>query len=141
MNPGQCSDLEVKTVDLSVLLFCSDIVTIHVPLTKDTENLIDSRALAMVKPGMVLVNTSRGRVVDEGALIDALRKGRIEGAALDVFASEPLQAGHLLAGMENVVLSPHLGALTREAGDQLSEAVLRQARDILEGRTPESLIR
>ena len=141
MSPEQCVALEVKTVDLPGLLSRSDIVTIHIPLTKDTENFIDSRALAMVKPGMILVNTSRGRVIDEEALIEALQQGRIEGAALDVFTREPLSPGHPLTGMENVILSPHLGALSREAGDRLSDSVVRQARDILMGHTPEGLVR
>ena len=97
-------------------------------------------ALASVKPGMILVNTSRGRVIEEEAFIDALQTGRIEGAALDVFTNEPLPPGHPLAKMDNVVLSPHLGALSREAGDRLSDSVVRQVREILEGRTPEGLI-
>ncbi|MCK7467142.1 MAG: hypothetical protein MZU91_02650 [Desulfosudis oleivorans] len=68
------------------------------------------------------------------------RQGQIAGAALDVFAAEPLPAGHPLTTMENVILSPHLGALSREAGDRLSDSVVRQVRDILEGRRPEGLI-
>jgi phosphoglycerate dehydrogenase-like enzyme len=116
-------------------------VTLHVPLTPATERMIDAKLLAGAKPGMVLVNTSRGRVIDEEALIFALQSGRIEGAALDVFSSEPLPHTHPLAGMENVILSPHMGALTREAGDRLSASVARQAKAIIEGRTPEGLIR
>jgi phosphoglycerate dehydrogenase-like enzyme len=140
MNPEQYSDLEVESVVLTELLSRSDIVTLHVPLTPDTEKMLDSRALKSVKPGMILVNTSRGKVIDEEAFIDALQTGRIEGAALDVFTNEPLPPGHPLTRMENVILSPHLGALSREAGDRLSDSVVRQARDILEGRTPEGLI-
>ena len=89
---------------------------------------------------MILVNTSRGKVIDEEALIDALQTGRIGGAALDVFAAEPLPSGHPLTMMDNVVLSPHLGALTQEAGDRISGAVARQVREILEGQIPEGLI-
>ena len=72
--------------------------------------------------------------------MDALKTGKIKGAALDVFATEPLPAGHPLTEMENVVLSPHLGALSLEAGDRLSDSVARQVRDILDGRPPECLI-
>jgi (S)-sulfolactate dehydrogenase len=93
-----------------------------------------------MKPGMILVNTSRGRVVEERALIEGLQAGRILGAALDVFASEPLPSGHPLTLLENVILSPHMGALTKEAGDRLSDSIARQVRDILEGRPPECLI-
>jgi len=103
-------------------------------------NPAHSRALAAVKPGMVLVNTSRGKVIEEEAFIEALRAGRMGGAALDVFATEPLPFGHPLTKQENVVLSPHMGALTQEAGDRLSDSVSRQVRDILEGRPPECLI-
>jgi len=89
---------------------------------------------------MILVNTSRGKVVDEEALINALQTGRIGGAALDVFSVEPLPSGNPLIAMDNVILSPHMGAMTQEAGDRLSDTVARQARDILEGRLPEYLI-
>lgn len=140
MNPDHYGRLGVEPVALAELISLSDVVTLHLPLTPDTERMIDSRMLAGAKPRMILVNTSRGKVVDEEALIDALQMGRIGGAALDVFAVEPLPSGHPLAAMDNVILSPHLGALSREAGDRLSDAVARQARDILEGRSPECLI-
>lgn len=140
MNPDHYDRLGVEPVALAELISLSDVVTSHLPLTPDTERLIDSRMLASAKPGMILVNTSRGKVVDEEALINALQTGRIGGAALDVFAVEPLPSGHPLTAMDNVVLSPHMGAMTQEAGDRLSDAVARQARDILEGRLPEYLI-
>ncbi len=141
MKPEQYNRLGVEPVFLTELLSRSDVVTLHVPLTPDTEKMLNSRALTSVKPGMILVNTSRGRVIDEEALIDALQTGRLGGAALDVFVTEPLPPGHPLAKMDNVVLSPHLGALSREAGDRLSDSVIRQVRDILEGRSPEGLIK
>ena len=140
INPSLYNQMGVESAPLAELLSRSDVVTLHVPLTPRTEKLLDSRALAAVKPGMVLVNTSRGKVIEEGALIEALRAGRIRGAALDVFAREPLPFGHPLTKQENVVLSPHMGALTQEAGDRLSDSVSRQVRDILEGRPPECLI-
>lgn len=141
MNPEQFRCLGVEPVAVAELLSRSDVVTLHVPLTPGTEKMLDARALAGVKPGMILVNTSRGRVIDEEAFMEALQTGKIEGAALDVFPHEPLPSNHPLAKMENVILSPHLGALSREAGDRLSDSVVRQVRDILEGRTPEGLIR
>ena len=140
INPGQYERLGVVPLGLADLLSRSDVVTLHVPLTPETERMLDSCTLKAAKPGMVLVNTSRGRVVDEEALMEALRDGRLAGAALDVFSTEPLGPEHPLVRMDNVILSPHIGALSREAGDRLSDSVFRQARDILEGRSPEGLI-
>ncbi len=135
-RPSSDSDV----VPLEALVARADIITLHVPLTGATENLIDSRCIAAMKPGSVIVNTSRGRVIEEPALVEALKTGRIAGAALDVFADEPIGSDHPLAKMENVVLTPHMGAMTAEAGDRLSRSVARQARDILAGRKPEGLI-
>jgi phosphoglycerate dehydrogenase-like enzyme len=141
IKPELYDQMGVESVSLAELLSRSDVVTVHVPLTSATEKLLDSRAFSSVKPGMVLVNTSRGKVIEERALIEALQTGRIKGAALDVFAAEPLPSSNPLTGFENVVLSPHMGALTQEAGDRLSDSVARQVRDILDGRPPECLIR
>jgi D-3-phosphoglycerate dehydrogenase len=140
IKPELYDRMGVERVPLGELLARADMVTIHVPLTSVTEKLLDSHAFAAMKPGMILVNTSRGRVVEERALIEGLQAGRILGAALDVFASEPLPPGHPLTLLENVILSPHMGALTKEAGDRLSDSIARQVRDILEGRPPECLI-
>ncbi len=140
VNPELYDRLGVEPTPLAELLSRADAVTIHVPLTSATEKLLDSRAFASMKAGMILVNTSRGKVIEENTMIEALQAGRIKGAALDVFATEPLPPGHPLTELENVVLSPHMGALTQEAGDRLSDSVARQVRDILEGRPPECLI-
>jgi phosphoglycerate dehydrogenase-like enzyme len=109
-------------------------------LTPKSEKLIDARALAALKPGAIVVNTSRGKVIDEEALLAALKAGRIKGAALDVFSREPIPGEHPLAGLENVVLSPHIGAMTEEAGERLADSVASQVEDILAGRPPECLI-
>jgi D-3-phosphoglycerate dehydrogenase len=140
INSALYNQMEVEPAPLAELLSRADVVTLHIPLTSATDKLLDSRAFEAVKPGMVLVNTSRGKVIEERALIEALQTGRIKGAALDVFATEPLPSGHPLTQLENVVLSPHMGALSQEAGDRLSDSVARQVRDILEGRPPECLI-
>src|SRR4030042_954970 len=121
MDPNHYGRLGVEPVALTELISLSDVVTLHLPLTPDTERMIDSRMLAGAKPGLLLVNTSRGKVVDEEALIDALQTGRIGGGALDVFAVEPLPSGHPLTAMDNVVLSPPMGALSLEGGDRLSD--------------------
>ncbi|MGE2732001.1 2-hydroxyacid dehydrogenase [Mycolicibacterium vaccae] len=90
------------------LLAASDIVSIHVPLTEDTHALLDADALATMKPGAVLVNTARGPVVDEAALTDALRRGHLAAAGLDVFATEPVPADNPLLRLDNIVLTPHV---------------------------------
>ncbi len=132
--------LGVKAVSVAELMSQSDVVTLHVPLTSDTKKMINADALSNVKPGMIFVNTSRGEIVDEQALVDALQAGQIGGAALDVFAAEPLPLNHLFTRMDNVLLSPHIGALSHEAGARLSETVLTQTCAILEGNLPENLI-
>jgi phosphoglycerate dehydrogenase-like enzyme len=130
----------VKSAPFDDLLSQADIVTLHVPFTPTTEKMIDSRALAAMKRKALLVNTSRGKVIDEAALLKALQEKRIGGVALDVFAEEPISGDHPFAKLGNVVLSPHIGALTQEAGERLSWAVARHTRDILEGRRPQCLI-
>jgi len=141
LNRERLEGLGVEPSTLGEVLSRADIVTLHVPLVPGTQGLIGEAELAGARPGMILVNTSRGGVIREEALIHALESGLIEGAALDVFAEEPLLSSHPLAGMDRVILTPHLGALTREAGDRLSRSVARQAGDILAGRRPEGLVR
>ncbi len=130
----------IEKRSLESILADSDIVTLHVPFTAATEKMINAKTLSWMKKTALLVNTSRGRVIDEPVLIAALKERRIAGAALDVFEREPITGEHPLARLENVVLSPHIGAMTREAGERLSAAVTRQVRDILAGRKPECLI-
>jgi D-3-phosphoglycerate dehydrogenase / 2-oxoglutarate reductase len=128
-------------VSLETLLSQADIISFHVPLTTRTERMMDRQALHRMKPGALIVNTSRGKVFDEVALVEALETRQIKGAALDVFADEPIGWDHPLIKMKQVVLTPHIGALTREAGERLAAAVARQARDILGGRPPKCLIK
>jgi len=131
----------IVPISLEEILALADIISLHVPFSPKTEKMIDGRALERMKPGAVLINTSRGKVIDEVALVEALETGKIKGAALDVFADEPIGWDHPFVKMDRVVLTPHMGALTREAGERLAAAVARQARDILEGRPPECLIK
>lgn len=122
---------------LSRLLADSDIVSLHLPLTPATEHLIDRDALALMKPTAVLVNTSRGAIVDETALTEALRAGRLAAAGLDVFATEPVDPANPLLALDNVVLTPHVVWYTRDTmGRYLAEAIencrrLRDGEDLL----------
>ena len=101
--------------DLHASLNRADAVSLHTPLTDDTQNLMDARAFSAMKPGAVLINTARGGLVDEDALLSALRTGSIAGAGLDVLCSEPPPEDHPILSLENVVLSPHAAGMTQEA--------------------------
>lgn len=105
----------IEMLSLDELLARADYVTLHVPLTADTHHLIGARELALMKPGARLINVARGGIVDEGALCEALARGHLAGAALDVFETEPLSPDSPLLSLPNVVVTPHLGASTREA--------------------------
>jgi len=108
---------------LDELLRASDVVTLHVPLTPETRNLVDAGKLALMRPGAILINTARGGVVDEAALAAALRSGRLGGAALDVFDREPLPAGSPLADCPNLILTPHVAGVTRESNVRVSTLI------------------
>ncbi len=109
LSPAEERRLGVRYAPLEELLRRSDFVTLSVPLSKETEGMIGARELALLKPSAFLVNTARGKLVDEAALVEALRTRAIAGAALDVFREEPLPAGHPLRTLDNVILTPHLG--------------------------------
>jgi glyoxylate reductase len=126
--------------DLLALLPTADVVTLHCPLTPQTEHLIDAEALSAMKPTAALVNTARGRIVDEAALVAALADGSIGGAALDVFEHEPVVSERLLT-LENVVLTPHIASATRETRLAMGELVVSALRAVLlEGRTPPNAV-
>lgn len=122
----------VEGVALDALLARSDAVSLHVPLVAGTRHLMNAPRLAAMKPGAVLINTARGGVVDEAALASALRDGHLGGAALDVFEAEPLPADSVLAGVPNLVLTPHIGGVTREANARVSMMIAAQVRQTLE---------
>jgi D-3-phosphoglycerate dehydrogenase / 2-oxoglutarate reductase len=109
----------------------ADFITLHMPLTKETKGMINAERIALMKPTVRIVNCARGGLVDEPALADALRSRRIAGAALDVFESEPPAADHPLFGLPNLVVTPHLGASTAEAQENVGIEVARQIRDYL----------
>ena len=115
------------------LLQNSDIVTIHTRLSERTRALLGARELALMKPSAYLVNTSRGPIVDECALINALRSGAIAGAGLDTFDQEPLPTGHALLGLDNVLLTPHLGYVTQETYRTFYGQTMENIRSFIEG--------
>jgi glyoxylate reductase len=122
-------------VPLDVLLAESDLVTLHTPLTKETENLISRERIARMKQGVVVVNTSRGPVVDDAALAEALASGRVGAAGLDVFRDEP-QVPAAYLGLENVVLTPHIGSGTRETRAAMARLVLEDVLRVAKGEPP-----
>jgi len=127
-----------RHVELDDLLAQVDIVSLHLPLIPATRHLIDQRALRLMQPHAVLVNTSRGGVVDEAALVDALQSGVISGAALDVFEVEPPGSSPLLA-MPNVVVSPHVGGISTKSIDAMIRMATVSVIDVLQGRVPDGL--
>jgi len=125
---------DVERVDLDALLAKTDAVSLHVPFTAETRNLIDAKRLARMKQSAILLNAARGGVVDEAALADALKAGRIKGAALDVFAEEPLRAGSPLAEAPNLLLTPHIAGVTEESNVRVSAVTARNVRRALNER-------
>jgi D-3-phosphoglycerate dehydrogenase len=132
LQPARAAQLNVKLVELDELLRVSDFITIHLPKTKETANLIGTEALKKVKPSVRIINAARGGVLDENALYEALKAGKVAGAGLDVFATEPCTESPLFT-LDNVVATPHLGASTDEAQERAGIAVAISVRKALSG--------
>ena len=130
------AELHAEKVSLDELLAQSDVVTLHVPLTDSTRNLIGEKQLAKMKPTAYLIAAARGRVVDEAALVDALNGGIIAGAALDVFAREPLPAGHPLIEAKNTVLTPHIAGPTHEMQRRVFDFAFENFKKVAAGKRP-----
>lgn len=126
-------DDRVQLVGLKELLERSDFISLHVPLTRETENILNENAIAQVKPGARIINTAHGSLIDENALADALKSGQLGGAAVDVFPQEPPYNSPLI-GLDNVVHTPHIGDNTVEATQDVSMRVVEQVIDALEDR-------
>jgi (S)-sulfolactate dehydrogenase len=130
------AETNTRCVSLDALLREADVVSLHVPLTAETRGLLNAERIARMKPGAVLINTARGGIVDEVALVQALRDGRLGGAALDVFEREPLPAGSVLAGTPNLILTPHIAGVTRESNERVSAMIAEQVAQRLQGTAP-----
>ncbi|HEX7662205.1 MAG TPA: phosphoglycerate dehydrogenase [Pseudonocardiaceae bacterium] len=131
-TPARAAQLGVDLVSLDELLSRADAITIHLPKTPETKGLIGKDQLAKVKPGVIIVNDARGGLIDEAALAEAIQEGRVGGAGIDVFASEPCTDSPLFA-LTNVVVTPHLGASTKEAQDRAGTDVARSVKLALRG--------
>jgi glycerate dehydrogenase len=128
-----------REVDLETLFRQSDVVSLHCPLTPETRNLVDAGRLALMKPTAFLLNTSRGPLVDEQALAEALNSGRIAGAGLDVLATEPPTADNPLLQAKNCLITPHLAWATRAARERLLKIAIANLRAFFEGK-PQNLV-
>jgi (S)-sulfolactate dehydrogenase len=124
----------VERSTLDALLTSADVVSLHTPLSPETRRMIDGAALAKMKPGAVLINAARGGVVDESALVEALKSGRLGGAALDVFETEPLTAaaGALFKGVPNLLLTPHIAGVTDESNVRVSAVTAKAVLQVLD---------
>ncbi|GIK86712.1 MAG: dehydrogenase [Betaproteobacteria bacterium] len=139
-RPVRYAGLAVDIVPLDELLARSDFVALCCPLNDSTRGMIDARALARMPPHAVLVNAARGEIVDETALVEALRAGRLAGAGLDVYAHEPPPPGHPLFALPNVILGSHNLAITDELNAAANRGVARAVLDVAAGRVPEDLL-
>jgi D-3-phosphoglycerate dehydrogenase len=139
VGPDMARDFQAEFVSLEILLTTSDVVSIHCILTPETKHLIAEAELKMMKKSALLIDVSRGAIIQEEALLTALRQSQIGGAGLDVFADEPLKPGHPLFALENVILTPHLAWFTKEAAERLEQETLQRALEILEGRLPQNI--
>jgi len=138
--PDLFADAGVTRVDFAGLVAAADIISLHCPLTAETTHIINHDAIAKMKPGAILVNTSRGPVVNETDLIAALESGRVGGAGLDVFEEEPLPAGSRLRGFANVILTSHAASVSEKAVATLQIKAAEAARDFLQGKRPVSAL-
>ena len=138
-TPVDLGLLSAQPVSLEELLGRADMVTLHAPLTQQTHHLLDARRLALMQPTAYLINTARGPLVDEAALVACLRAGGIAGAALDVYEAEPAVAPGL-AELPNVLLLPHLGSATRGARGGMARTAATNAHAVLSGRRPPNLV-
>jgi glyoxylate reductase len=135
----EIAPLVARRVELEEGLRLADVVSLHTPLSPETKHLLNRERIAMLKPTAIVVNTARGAVMDESALVDALVERRIFGAGLDVYEFEP-KVDPRLANLKNVVLSPHIGSAERQWREVMSEMALDNVRAVFEGREPQNVV-
>lgn len=138
-DPKVEAELGVKFADLDTLLSQSDFVSLHAPLTDETRHMMNHDRFGKMKNGSYFVNTARGAMVDEYALVDALRTGKLAGAALDVFDAEP-EINPELIGMENVILTPHIASATLDARQKMGELAVSGLLDTFNGHSPSTIV-
>ena len=119
---------ETKNLPLENLLSISDIISLHIPLSKETKNLIDEKKLRLIKNSSVIINTSRGGIIDENSLAKLLKENKIGGAALDVFNEEPINKENAkkFEGLDNLILTPHIGGVTKESNERVSKMIAKK---------------
>ena len=119
---------ETKNLPLENLLSISDIISLHIPLSKETKNLIDEKKLRLIKNSSVIINTSRGGIIDENSLAKLLKENKIGGAALDVFNEEPISKENAkkFEGLDNLILTPHIGGVTKESNERVSKMIAKK---------------
>jgi len=139
-NPRMEEETGAKFVDVDTLLKESDFISIHVPLTKETYHMINAEKLKLVKETAYIINTARGPIIDERALYEALKEGRIAGAALDVFEQEPISMDNPLLKLDNVVFAPHIASASYETRSKMAEMVAENLVAFFEGRIPPNLV-
>lgn len=140
-NPDRARAREhgIEFVDLETILRDSDVLSVHVALTPETEGLLDARALSLTKSGVIVVNTARGEIIDEDALLAALRSGHVAAAGLDVYHAEPLSGDHPLLALDNVLLTPHVAFNTPEATHSLLDITIDNIVSYFRG-TPANVV-
>jgi D-3-phosphoglycerate dehydrogenase len=139
VSAEKATTLHAKLVDLDTLLRESDVVTLHVKVSDETRHMIGRKELALMKPTAYIVNTARGVLIDEEALYVALRDGRLAGAGLDVFETEPPPSNYPLSELNNVILTPHVASWTKDALRKEADIAMEEVERILTGRRPINL--
>lgn len=139
LKPEREKELNAKRVTLEELFRTSDIISCHAPLTNDTRHVVNAKHLAMMKPSAILINTSRGEVVDETALYEALQQKKIAGAGLDVFNKEPVDPNNPLLKLDNVVVSPHCAGTTWDTWFRRADFAYKNMKGVWEGKAPQAV--
>ncbi len=140
LSPEMEQQWQLSFEPLEELLATSDIITLHVPLTEENHHMIGAREIAAMKDGAILINTSRGGLVDDKALAKAVRSGKLSGAGLDVVEEDPLPACHELLSDPNIIVTPHIGGGTADIGDVIIPMLTEDIKALADGRTPAHVV-